>query len=202
VLHAIRAEHGIRFDSSHGRPRNVVVVGTKQSGMLGRLPAHEGGARLGAGPRDAVDDRRDSLGNDLAARDVVRHEQRLRADHDDVVDDHADEVLADRVVLVERLGDRDLGAHAIRARREQRMPEVTQRAHVEQAGESAHAAQHLGPVGASHGCLHQLDGSVTRRGIDSCCGVAVGGTGHVLQRTQRALGVGPHACARLRRTSS
>ena len=44
----------------------------------------------------------------------------LRADHDDVVDDHADEVLADRVVLVEGLRDRDLGAHAIRAGGEQR----------------------------------------------------------------------------------
>ena len=67
-------------------------------------------------PRDDVGD---ALGHDLAAGDVVGHEQRLRADHDDVVDDHADEVLADGVVLVEGLGDRDLGADAVRRGRQQ-----------------------------------------------------------------------------------
>ena len=60
------------------------------------------------------DDRGDPLGDDPPARDVVGHEQRLRAAHDEVVDDHADEVEADRVVHVHPLRDRDLRAHAVR----------------------------------------------------------------------------------------
>ena len=81
--------------------------------MLGRLAADERGAGLGARVGDARDDGGDALWHDLAARDVVGHEERLRADHDDVVDDHAHEILADRVVLVERLRDGDLGADAV-----------------------------------------------------------------------------------------
>ena len=69
----------------------------------------------------------------------------LRAHHDDVVDDHADEVEPDRVVLVDRLGDRDLRADAVGAGREQRPRVGAQRGGVEQAGESADPAQHLGP---------------------------------------------------------
>ncbi len=69
--------------------------------MLGRLAADEGRTRLGAGARDSRDDVGDALGNHAPARDVVGHEQRSRPDHDDVVDDHADQVLADGVVLVE-----------------------------------------------------------------------------------------------------
>ena len=53
-----------------------------------------------AGGGDARDDGRDPLRDDLAAGDVVGHEQRLGAAHDDVVDDHADEVEADGVVHV------------------------------------------------------------------------------------------------------
>ena len=55
----------------------------------------------------------DLLGHDLAGGDVVGQEQRLGADHDEVVDDHGDQVDADRVVPVERLRDRDLGADAV-----------------------------------------------------------------------------------------
>ena len=88
--------------------------------MLGGLAADEGGAGVGAGARDARDDGGDALGHDLAARDVVGHEERLRADHDDVVDDHAHEVLPDRVVPVEGLRDRDLGADAVGRGGEQR----------------------------------------------------------------------------------
>ena len=51
------------------------------------------------------------------------------------------------------------------------------RAHVEQAGESADAAEHLGPVGAADRRLHEFDGAVTGRGVDACLGVAVG-AGH------------------------
>ena len=120
-------------------------------------------------PRDDVGD---ALGHDLAAGDVVGHEERLGADHDDVVDDHADEVLADGVVLVERLGDRDLGADAVGRGGEQRAVVGLEERHVEQPGEPADTAEHLGPWVRRDRRLHQLDGEVTRGGVDSGCGVA------------------------------
>ena len=92
---------------------DVVLVGLEQPGVLGGLAADQGAAGLDAGLGDALDDRGDPLGDDPAAGDVVGHEQRLGAADDQVVDDHADQVEADRVVDVHGLGDRDLGADAV-----------------------------------------------------------------------------------------
>ena len=55
----------------------------------------------------------DPLGHRAADGDVVLQEQRLGAAHHQVVDDHRDQVEADGVVLVHRLGDRELGADAV-----------------------------------------------------------------------------------------
>ena len=123
-------------------------------------------------PRDDVGD---ALGEDLAARDVVGHEERLRAHDDDVVDDHADEVEADRVVLVDGLRDRDLRADAVGAGREERLAVGVQERGVEEAGEAADAAEHLGPVRLAHGGLHELDGEVAGSGVDTGGGVRIGG---------------------------
>ena len=76
--------------------RDVVVVGRHDARMLRGLAADEGRARGLTGPRDAGDDGSDTLGDDVPAGDVVSHENRARTDHDNVVDDHADQVLADR----------------------------------------------------------------------------------------------------------
>ncbi len=118
--HALGSAHGIRFDDPRRRARDVVVVGTQEPRVLGRLAADERRAGLGAAAGDAGNDVGDALGHDAAAGDVVGEEERTRTDHDDVVDDHADEVETHRVVLVDRLGDRDLRPDAVRARREQR----------------------------------------------------------------------------------
>ena len=162
MLDALRAEHRIRLDGSHRGARDVVLVRLHQARVLRGLAAHQRGAGLGAGARDPLDQGGDPVRVDLAAGDVVGHEQRLRADHDDVVDDHADQVLPDRVVLVERDGDVDLRADAVGARRQQRAAEFAQRAHVEQAGEVSRADRGL----------HQLDRAVARGGVDSGGGVA------------------------------
>ena len=168
------AEQRIRLHRADGGTRDVVVVRPEQPGMLRGLAADERGAGLRAGAGDAGDDVGDALGNDLAAGDVVGHEQRLRADHDDVVDDHADQVLPDRVVLVERLGDRDLGADAIRRRRQQRTRERREERHVEEPGEAADAAENLRAVRLGDGGLHELDREVASRRVDSGFGVLVG----------------------------
>ena len=129
--------------------------------MFGRLAAHKCRSRLGACVGDALDDGGDALGNDLSAGDVVGHEEGARAGHNDVVNDHAHEVEANRVVLVDRLGQGDFGAHAIRTRGQQWVPVFLEKTDVEEAGESANASDNFGSVGCPNRGLHQFDGQVT-----------------------------------------
>ena len=79
-------------------------------------------------------------------------------------------------MLVDRLRDRDLGADAVGAGREQRVGERPQHGHVEQARESADSAEHLRAVRASHRGLHQLDRAVSRRSVDADFGIRIGGS--------------------------
>ena len=109
-------------------------------------------------------------GDDLAAGDVVEHEQRLGAADDEVVDDHADEVLADGVVLVHGLGDRQLGADAVGRGGQQRLG-VAAEVDGEEPGEATEVTDHLGPGGPGDLGLHQLDGTVARLDVDAGCGV-------------------------------
>ena len=103
-------------------PATSYSSGPEQAGVLGGLAADQRAAGQHAALGDALDDGGDPLGHDLAAGDVVGHEQRLGAADHEVVDDHADQVVADGVVPVERLRDRDLGADAVGGGREQRTP--------------------------------------------------------------------------------
>ena len=187
VRHALGAQQlGGVHDAGRGA-RDVVVVGLHDAGVLGGLAADEGRARGLTRPRDAGDDGGDALGDDVPTGDVVGHENRARADHDDVVDDHADQVLADRVVHVHGLRDRDLRAHAVSGGREQRPLHAQQRRRVDHAGESAGRAQDGRVVGGGDGALHQLDGAVARRRVDASGRVVQGGFGHGWCLSQVAL---------------
>jgi hypothetical protein len=106
--------------------------------VLRGLAAEQGTPRLDAPLGDALDQRRDPLGHDRADRDVVLQEQRLGPAHDQVVDDHGDQVDADRVVHVHRLRHRDLGADPVRGRREHRVLPAVQ-PELEQPGKAADA---------------------------------------------------------------
>ncbi len=66
--------------------------------MLRRLPPDEGTASQNASLRDSADDRRDPLRPNLTAHHIVGQEQRLGPAGHEIVDDHADEIDADRVV--------------------------------------------------------------------------------------------------------
>jgi hypothetical protein len=113
VADPVRAEHAVVLDHAGGRAGHVVLVGTQQPGVLGRLAAEQGAAGLGAGLGEALDHGGDPFGQEPAAGDVVGHEQGLGAADHQVVDHHAHQVEADRVVHVQGLGDRHLGPHAV-----------------------------------------------------------------------------------------
>ena len=147
---ALRTQHGGILDDAGRGAGDVVLVGLEQARVLGGLAADEGDPRLLARAGDAADDGGDALGHDLAGGDVVGHEERLGAAHDDVVDDHADEVEADRVVDVEGLRDGDLGADAVGARGEDGSCHPGDGAGVEHAREAAETTEHLGAGRAPH----------------------------------------------------
>ena len=176
--HQAGPEQPVGLHDAGGRAGDVVLVGAEQAGVLGGLAADERAAGLDARLGDALDDGGDPLGYDAAGGDVVGEEQRLGAADDEVVDEHPDQVEADGVVLVEGLGDRDLGADAVGGGREQRPVVGLEGGGVEEPGEAADAADHLGPAGLLDPLLHQLDGAVPGLDRDAGCGVGVVGAGH------------------------
>ena len=133
----------------------------QQSRMLGSLTAQQRAAGLTARRSYPLHDCRNAFGIDLAAGDVVGHEQRFGSTHDQVVDHHADQVEADGVVSVERLGDGDLRADAVSRCGQDRMVALRECAGVEQSSEAADAAHDLRALGLGDPFLHQLDCPVT-----------------------------------------
>ena len=168
--------------------------------MLGSLAAHERRARLAAAPRNARDDVSDALRNHLAARDVVGHEEGLRAHHDDVVDHHADEIDADRVVLVDRLRDRNLGADTIGAGGKERMLVAQQSTRVEKTSEAANATDNLRPMGSANCRLHEFDSKITRCGIDAGFRIGILGDSSHASSLPALSGRRRHVSLRLRRS--
>ena len=112
-LHAMGAEHLVAVDDADAEPGEVVLVGRHHAGVLGGLAADQRAAGLHAAVGDAGDHLLDVGRVELADRDVVQEEQRLGARHDDVVDDHRDEVDADRVVAAQLPGELELGPDAV-----------------------------------------------------------------------------------------
>src|SRR6266545_2011138 len=103
--HPARAEHHVGLDHADAGAGDVVLVRAHHPGVLGRLAAQQRAAGVAAAVGDAGADLGHPLGNDLAAGDVVQQEQRFGAARHEVVDDHGDQVDADRVVDVHLLGD-------------------------------------------------------------------------------------------------
>ena len=129
------------------------------------LPAQKGNVDRPAGPGDAPNDVGDAFGDHSAAGDVVRHEEGAGAHDGDVVDHHADEVLADGVVDVERPCDRDLRADAVGRGREQGSAVRAQIGDVHHPGEAAEPADDHAGERPADGRSHELDGRVVRLGV-------------------------------------
>ena len=173
--HPVRAEQLVGLHDAGRGPGDVVLLRAQQPRVLGGLPAHQGRVGRGAGRGDPAHDPGDPLRDHLAAGDVVGHVQRLRADHHDVVHDHAHQVPADGVVDLQGLGDCDLGAHPVGGGRQVGLAVAAQRGEVVQPGEAADAADHPGPVRGLHGLFHEVDGAVP--GLDVHAGLGVGQAG-------------------------
>ena len=159
---ALGSQDGVRFDDAGGGPGDVVFLGGHEAGMLGGLPAQKGNVDRPAGPGDAPNDVGDAFGDHSAAGDVVRHEEGAGAHDGDVVDHHADEVLADGVVDVERPCDRDLRADAVGRGREQGSAVRAQIGDVHHPGEAAEPADDPAGERPADGRSHELDGRVAR----------------------------------------
>jgi len=119
--HPVRAEQVVGLHHASGGSGDVVLVGPEQAGVLGGLATHQGGSSQSAALGHARDDRGDALGHHAAAGDVVGDEQRLGSAHDEVVHEHAHQVLPDGVVPVHPLGHRHLGADPVGGGRQQRV---------------------------------------------------------------------------------
>src|SRR3977135_2778490 len=113
--------------------------------MLRGLAAHKGAPGLDAAFGDAGHDCCDLFGYDLAGGNVVGHEKGLGPDHDKVVDDHGYQVDADRVVLVELLGDHQFGTDAVGCAGKHRL-RVAAEVELEKTGEAAEPSEHLRPI--------------------------------------------------------
>ncbi len=167
-------EQPVGLDDARGGAGDVVLVGGQQAGVLGGLAADQRAAGLDARLGDALDDRRDPLGDDLAGGDVVGHEQRLGA---------ADAPGRRRPCRPGRSRSCRGRPSPARSRpwcrrRRWRWPAagwrvLRQRGGVEEPGEAAQAADHLGPTGLLDRGLHQLDGPVGGVDVDAGLGVRV-----------------------------
>ncbi len=175
---AARAEHLVGFDHADPEAREVVLVGGHHTGVLGGLATDERAARLHTTVRDAGDDLLDVLRRQPPDRDVVEEEQRLGAGHDDVVDDHRDQVDADGVVASQRSRDLQLGAHAVGRADQDRL--AVPAGQDEQPAEAADTTEDLVTCGALHVRLDALDCFVC--GVEVDAGRRVGVLGGVAQR--------------------
>ncbi|MGF6655670.1 hypothetical protein OKW34_006260 [Paraburkholderia youngii] len=131
--------------------------------------ADQRAARQLAAVCNALHDGRRRADIELAAGEIVEEKQRLGALHEDVVDAHRDQILADRVVLVQLERETQLGADAVGAGHEHRFLVLLR--HFEQRAESTDAAQHAVAQGLLGKGLDGVDEGVAR--IDVHAGVAI-----------------------------
>ena len=142
----LAVEHpGFLHDADDGAA-DVVFAGLVEAGHLGGFAADERAVVVGAGAGEAPDDFGEDVRLQLAGAEVIEEEQRLRAQHGDVVHAMVDEVRADGVVPVHGKGELELGAHAVHAGDEDRLA-VFFDVEREQAAEAADLAEHLAAVG-------------------------------------------------------
>ncbi len=153
------------------KAREIVIAGRVHARHFRRLAADQCTARLAAAGGNAADDRRALIRIELAGREIVEEEKRLRALHDEIVDAHRHEVDADRLMIIGVDRDLQLGADAVIGGDENRIGEAGG-LEVEQAAEAADFAVGAGAARGAHGRLDLLHQKIAGIDIDAC--VAIG----------------------------
>ena len=175
LTYALGAEQLVSLNQTGCRARNVVLVFCEQAGVLSGFAANQGGTSLCTCASDTAHNVSDTFGHNLAGGNVVGHEQRLSTAHDDVVHDHADQVVTDGVVNIECLRDSDLGTHTVGGGSQVGLAVLDELGDVVQAREAAHATNDGGVVGRLDSALHQLNGAIASLYVNTCACVGYGG---------------------------
>ena len=154
------------FDGAHGKSGEVEIAFGVEAGHLGRLAADQGAAGLAAAFGDPGDDLRAVGDVQFSGGVVIEKEKRLGALHDDVVDAHGDQIDADGVEHPSADRQFQLGADAVGAGHQNRVPE-TRRLEVEQAAEPAEIGVAAGAPGRARERLDGLHQGVPGVDIDA-----------------------------------
>ena len=104
----------VGLDNSDGGTGNVILICGEKPRMFCGFATDQCNSDRRTGLGNAAHDVGNSFWHNFSAGDVVGHEQTLCANHNNVVDNHANEILPDCVVLVDCLRNRNLGTDSIR----------------------------------------------------------------------------------------
>ena len=148
-LDARAVDHLRAIDHADDRAGEVVFAALIHARHLRGLAADERAAGFRAGFGEALDELLEDARLQPLGADVIEEKERPRADDGDVVDAMIHEVLADRVVAIERKGELQLRADAIDAGDEHRLLHSFE-IRAEEAAETADLAEHLRPVRDLH----------------------------------------------------
>ena len=135
--------------------------------MLRGFTTNQSSASCRAGICNALHNGSNAFRVNLAAGNVIGHEQWTSTADNDVVNNHADQVLANSVVLIQCLSDGNLCSHTIGAGCQQWAIKIFQKRNIEKAGKSAYSAKNFSTMGGLNTGLHEFDSEVTGCGINT-----------------------------------
>ncbi len=143
----LAVEHLRFFHHADDGAAQIVFARLIKARHLRRLAADERAIVFRARARETFDDFGENVRLQLAGAEIIEEEQRLRAQHRDVVHAMVHEVRADGVMLVLLKGDLELGADAVHGRHEDGLA-IFFYVQREQAAEAADLAEHLAAMRA------------------------------------------------------
>ena len=165
-------QHIFLGDGADGTAGGIVVFALVHAGHFGGFATNEGAAGLTAAFGNTFN-KGSGVGEvELAAAVVVEEHERGGALDDEVVDVHGDQVDADGVVLLDGLGDGELGADAVDGAHEDGGVGVSGGGEVQFTAEAADLGIRAGAGGAGDGLLDLFHEVVA--GLDGDAGLGVG----------------------------
>ena len=169
-LDPVGAEQLVTLDHTDGEPDRVEGARCHDPGVLGHLPAEQGGPDLTAPLGHPPDQLGHPVRVDRPDGEVVEEEEGLGPLADQVVHAHGHQVDADGVEPADRLGHEGLRADAVRARHQDGLT-VAAGLEGEQATEPADVADHLGAQGGADQRADAVDGPLAGPDVDARPGV-------------------------------